>query len=70
MKMFEISLFFPKGLINNILELVQIMAWRPQTTSHYFNQWWFGYRRIYASLGLNELNNIAVFFLYCYNIFP
>ena len=26
-----------------------------QTTSHYLNQWWLVYRRIYASLGLNEL---------------
>ena len=26
-----------------------------QATSHYLNQWWFNYRRIYASLGLNEL---------------
>ena len=27
-----------------------------QATSHYLNQWWLVYRRIYASLGLNELN--------------
>ena len=26
-----------------------------QATSHYLNQWWLFYRRIYASLGLNEL---------------
>ena len=26
-----------------------------QATSHYLNRWWFVYRRIYASLGLNEL---------------
>ena len=26
-----------------------------QVTGHYLNQWWFVYRRIYASLGLNEL---------------
>ena len=26
-----------------------------QATSHYLNQWWFDYRRIYASLGLNKL---------------
>ena len=25
-----------------------------QATSHYLNQWWLVYRRIYASLGLNE----------------
>ena len=27
-----------------------------QATSHYLNQWWLVCRRIYASLGLNELN--------------
>ena len=27
-----------------------------QTTSHYLNQWWIVYWRIYASLGLNELS--------------
>ena len=26
-----------------------------QAPSHYLNQWWLDYRRIYASLGLNEL---------------
>ena len=26
-----------------------------QTTSHYLNQWWLNYWRLYASLGLNEL---------------
>ena len=26
-----------------------------QATNHYLNQWWLDYRRIYASLGLNEL---------------
>ena len=52
----QISLkFVPKGPINNIPALIRIMAWRRQTTSHYLNQWWLNYRRIYASLGLNEL---------------
>ena len=27
-----------------------------QTISHYLNQWWLVYWRIYASLGLNDLN--------------
>ena len=27
-----------------------------QATSHYLKQWWLIYRRIYASLGLNELS--------------
>ena len=51
----KISLkFVPTGPINNIPALVQILAWR-QATSHYPNQWWSVYRRIYASLGPNEL---------------
>ena len=45
--------FFPKGRINNIPSLVWLGAY--QATSHYLNRWWLDYRRIYASLGLNEL---------------
>ena len=52
----KISLkFVPKGPINKIPAFVQIMAWRRQATSHYLNQLWLVYWRIYASLGLNEL---------------
>ena len=52
----KISLkFVPKGSINNIPTLVQIVAWGIQATSHYLNQWWLIYRRIYASHRLNEL---------------
>ena len=29
-----------------------------QATSHYLNQWWLVYRRIYASISLNELRYI------------
>ena len=48
--------FAPKGPINKIPALVQMMAWRRgQATSHYLNQWGLVYRRIYASLGLNQL---------------
>ena len=37
----KISLkFVPKGPIDNIPALVQIIAWREQATSHYLNQWW------------------------------
>ena len=50
-----IKMFVPKGLIKNIPAMVQIMAWRRPGASHYLNQWWLVYRRIYASLGLNEL---------------
>ena len=54
----KISLkFIYKGPINNILALVQIMA--DQATSHYLNQWWVVYWRIYASPGLNELKPAA-----------
>ena len=31
-----------------------------QATSHYLNQWWLVYWRIYASLGVNELNRRLV----------
>ena len=31
------------------------MAWRRPGVSHYLDQWWLVYWRIYASLGLNEL---------------
>ena len=52
----QISLkFVPKGPINSNPALVQIMAWRRQATSHYLNQCWLVYWRIFASLGLNEL---------------
>ena len=52
----KISLkFVPEGPINKIPALVKIMACTDQATSHYLNRWWLGYRRIYASLGLNEL---------------
>ena len=58
----KISLkFVPKVPINNIPALIQIMAWAGQATSHYLNQCWLVYWRIYASLGLNELNmHVAV----------
>ena len=47
--------FVPRGPINNIPALVQIMAWRRPGDKHYLDQWWLVYRRIYASLGLNVL---------------
>ena len=57
---FEISpKFVPKGPINNNPSLVQIMACSRQASSHFLNQWWLVYWRIYASLGLNELNSLA-----------
>ena len=48
----KISLkFVPNGSIENILALVQIMAWRRPTTSHCLIQWWLVNWCIYASLG-------------------
>ena len=44
------------GQINNIPALVQILFGADQAPSNYLNQWWSVYGRIYASLGLNELN--------------
>ena len=63
MKMFEFRSkfyqnFVPKSPINNIFH--HWFRWRfgaVQATSHYLNQWWLVYWRIYASLGLNELKH-------------
>ena len=52
--------FVPKGPINNIPALVQIMAWRCQVTSHCLNQWWLVYWGIYASVSLNELSKVGL----------
>ena len=46
----------PKGSFDSITALFQVMSWCGQATSHYRNQWWPVYRRIYASLGPNELS--------------
>ena len=66
----KISLkFVPMGPINNIPALVQIMAWRrkaTKATSHYVNQWWLDHRRIYALLGLNEIE-LCIRLFFCYN---
>ena len=57
----KISLkFVPRVPIDNIQALVQIMAWRRQGASHYLNQWWLVYWRMYASLGLNELMPLKI----------
>ena len=55
----EISLWFvPKGLINNMSALVQVVAWRRTCAKPLSNQLWLDYRRIYASFGLNELKEV------------
>ena len=49
--------YFLVGIhLNNITALVQIVAWCWPGADHYLSQWWLDYRRIYASLCLNELN--------------
>ena len=60
MKILEFLLRFHWSLFLRI-ELTIFQHWfrwclgAGQATSHYLNQWWLVYWRIYASLGLNEL---------------
>ena len=55
----EISLkFVPKGPINNIPSLVQIMAWRHPGNKPLSEPMMVSYWRIYVSLGLNELTRV------------
>ena len=60
MKMFEFRLKFHWRLFLRF-QLTIFQHWfrywldAVQATSHYLNQWWLVYWRIYASLGLNEL---------------
>ena len=46
--------FVPIVSINNIPGLVQIRNGADQATSHYLNQRWLFYQRIYAPRGLND----------------
>ena len=60
MKMFEFRLKFHWSLFLRV-QLTIFRHWfrwwlgAVQATSHYLNQWWLDYRRIYASFSLNEL---------------
>ena len=60
MKMYEFQLKFHWSLFLKV-QLIILQHWfrywldSDQATSHYLNQWWLGYWRIYASLGLNGL---------------
>ena len=60
MKMFKFQLKFHWSLFLRF-QLTIFQHWfrywlgAVQATSHYLNQWWLVYWRIYASLGLNEL---------------
>ena len=60
MKIHELRLIFHRALfLRDQLTIFQywFRYWlgAGQATSHYLNQWWLVCRRIYASLGLNEL---------------
>ena len=67
MKMFEFRLKFHWSLFLKV-QLTIFQHWfrkwlgAVQATSHYLNQWWLVYRRIYASSGLNELSLCYVCF--------
>ena len=59
-KMLEIRLIFHWSLFLRVESTILYHWFRlwldtDQATSQYLNQWWLDYRRIYASLGLNEL---------------
>ena len=53
---FSNAFFGPKGPINNISVLLQMIVGVDQATSHNLNQWRQDYRHIYATLVLNEIN--------------
>ena len=61
MKMFEFRLKFHWSLFPRV-QLTIFQYWlrwwlgAVQATNHYLNQWWLVYWRVYASLGLDELN--------------
>ena len=57
-----VTLFmFPKKIFYNtvrkVLSQITFDFWAAQATSHYLNQRWLDLRRIYASVGLNELRS-------------
>ena len=60
MKMLQLRLkfhwsLFPRDQLTIFHHWFRLWLGAVQATSHYLNQWWSVYRRIYASLGLNEL---------------
>ena len=61
MKMYRFRLrfhwsLFPRAQLTIFQHWFRSWLGADQATSHYLNQWWSVYWRIYASLGLNELN--------------
>ena len=60
MEMYEFLLrfhwsLFPRFKLTILQHWFQWWLGADQATSHYLNQWWFVYWRIYVPLGLNEL---------------
>ena len=72
MKTFEFRLKFQWSLFLGV-KLSIFQHWcrwwlgAVQATSHYLNQWWLVYWRIYASLGLNELTHRGWLMHICIN---
>ena len=73
MKMFEFRLKVHWNLFLRV-QLTIFQHWfrkwlgAVQATSHYLNQWWLVFRRIYASSGLNELTHWKTLFHLGWNI--
>ena len=72
MKMYQIWLRFHWSVIRReqITIFQHWFRWSlgaVQATSHYLNRWWSVFRRIYASLGLNELEKavMSLFWRHC-----
>ena len=65
MKIYEFCLKFHWSLFRRF-QLTIFQHWfrywlgAVQATSHYLNQWWLIYWRIYASLGFNELKDLMI----------
>ena len=64
MKMYEFLFKFHWGLFLRVRITIFQYWFRQwldvdQAISHYLNQWWYVYWRIYASLGLNELKQMS-----------
>ena len=71
-KMYEFRLKFHWSLFLRF-QLTSLQHWfrywlgAVQATSHYLNQWWLVYWRIYASLGLSELRDWSWFGVCCWH---
>ena len=70
MEIYKLRLIFHWNLFP-VVQLTIFQHWfrkwlgAVQATSHYLNQWWLDYWRIYASLGLNELKMLSGFVVNC-----